>query len=59
MGFLDSSGIIVPLKDFISLELKEEPVPKAQEANNNEANAKDISLLKLKFSLNLSTFLWF
>ena len=46
MGFFDSSGIIVPLKDLISLERKEEPVPKAQEANKDKVRAKDISLLK-------------
>ncbi len=46
MGFFDSSGIIVPLKDFISVERKEEPVPKAHEANKNKARAKDISLFK-------------
>ena len=46
MGFFDSPGIIVPLKDLISLERKEEPVPKAQEANRNKVRAKDISLLK-------------
>ena len=46
MGFFDSSGIIVPLKDLISLERKEEPVPKAQDANKNEARAKDNSLLE-------------
>ncbi len=59
MGFLDSSGIIVPLKDFISLERNEDPVPKAQDDSMNKANIKDIKLLKLEFSLNLSTFLWF
>ena len=46
MGFFDSSGITVPLKDLISLERKEEPVPKAQDANKNKAKARDISLLK-------------
>ena len=46
MGFFDSSGIIVPLKDLISVERKEDPVPKAQEANRNNAKAKDINLLK-------------
>ena len=46
MGFFDSSGIKVPLKDLISLERKEEPVPKAQDANRNKTKTKDISLLK-------------
>jgi len=46
MGFFDSSGIIVPLKDLISVERKEEPVPKAQDANKTKAKARVISLLK-------------
>ena len=44
MGFFDSSGITVPLKDLISLERKEDPVPKAQDANKNKAKAKDVNL---------------
>ncbi len=46
MGFFDSSGINVPLKDLISLERKEEPVPKAQEVNNIKARARDINLFE-------------
>ena len=46
MGFFDSSGIIVPLKDLISEERKEEPVPNAQDANKTRARTKDVSLLK-------------
>ena len=46
IGFFDSSGIIVPLKDLISLERKEDPVPKAQEANRNKARNKDINLFR-------------
>ena len=46
MGFSDNSGIIVPLKDLISLERKEDPVPRAQDANKTETRAKDISLLR-------------